>query len=228
MPASVDDDFWVAGSSTRARRKSQAYGEPLWGDAPKWEGPCELVVEPPIKSRYFESFLATFFASVEAATLLVDDVDLTLTPARDGKARRLRLDMRSNPPPPTTRRADRRAARPDARAAPVAAPLRLPLGKGAGGTVWRATDRFNGSEVAVKIVSATSVRRRRGAVREAMLMLEMTPVDTDHAVRILSVVDQPTYEVSGAIFFVMELCTGGDLRARRRAAPRAMRRTGRR
>ncbi|KAH8057925.1 serine/threonine kinase [Aureococcus anophagefferens] len=96
MPASVDDDFWVAGSSTRARRKSQAYGEPLWGDAPKWEGPCELVVEPPIKSRYFESFLATFFASVEAATLLVDDVDLTLTPAREGKARRLRLDMRSN------------------------------------------------------------------------------------------------------------------------------------
>ena len=91
MPASVDDDFWVAGSSTRARRKSQAYGEPLWGDAPKWEGPCELVVEPPIKSRYFESFLATFFASVEAATLLVDDVDLTLTPAHEGKARRLRL-----------------------------------------------------------------------------------------------------------------------------------------
>ncbi|KAH8048892.1 serine/threonine kinase [Aureococcus anophagefferens] len=45
-----------------------------------------------------------------------------------------------------------------------------------------------------------------------MLMLEMTrAVDTDHVVRILSVVDQPTYEVSGAIFFVMELCTGGDL-----------------
>ncbi|KAH8065379.1 serine/threonine kinase [Aureococcus anophagefferens] len=208
MPASVDDDFWVAGSSTRARRKSQAYGEPLWGDAPKWEGPCELVVEPPIKSRYFESFLATFFASVEAATLLVDDVDLTLTPARDGKARRLRLDMRSNvaaaddgvavtgaPLDPTrglplSRRHVKwklRIADAAARSA-CAAELERglenarhraryefahpPLGKGAGGAVWRATDRFNGSEVAVKI---------------------------------------PTYEVSGAIFFVMELCTGGDL-----------------
>ncbi|KAH8069026.1 serine/threonine kinase [Aureococcus anophagefferens] len=208
MPASVDDDFWVAGSSTRARRKSQAYGEPLWGDAPKWEGPCELVVEPPIKSRYFESFLATFFASVEAATLLVDDVDLTLTPARDGKARRLRLDMRSNLAAaddgvavtgvaldptrglPLSRRHVKwklRIADAAARSA-CAAELERglenarhrahyefahpPLGKGAGGTVWRATDRFDGSEVAVKI---------------------------------------PTYEVSGAIFFVMELCTGGDL-----------------
>ena len=248
MPASVDDDFWVAGSSTRARRKSQAYGEPLWGDAPKWEGPCELVVEPPIKSRYFESFLATFFASVEAATLLVDDVDLTLTPAREGKARRLRLDMRSNLAAaddgvavtgvaldptrglPLSRRHVKWKLRIVDAAARSACAAELerglenarqraryefshpPLGKGAGGTVWRATDRFNGSEVAVKIVSATSVRRRRGAVREAMLMLEMTrAVETDHVVRILSVVDQPTYEVSGAIFFVMELCSGGDL-----------------